>query len=198
MNLEDHSLDLISGDWLRGDLEPDRDYDGYDVVYEGLVQSSWSGGLTWSASRKVMEAVIEDQKRLYGDDEPGAPILYWAGDCVVLIDIDGEAYVTAPDDSGRYLVDFGWSWGRVESDEDWLKVIKDDGDEQRPKSYRPTLLDPSNTEEYLTAAWQLNENLPDMIPDIKTVADADELLFELRDHLEALVAARGATAAEGD
>lgn len=123
------AYDLISGDWLY-----DADRDGLSRVYEGVVTDSWSGGVEFVASRKVVEEIVRDQERFvadqaqaYPDNADGIPRLWWDGATLVQTFQDEEFRYEPVDPDGNYEVGFGWIWEVVEQDDRFFEVVRNDG-----------------------------------------------------------------------
>jgi hypothetical protein len=108
----------FAGEWLLQEFPLDN---AYSTVYAGTLDSTWSGGVTFLASRKVLDhiaaALREEQSNDYWIEvEPsGAAYLYSEGGA------DGyperfsiQRVDTDPD---RYLIGFGWTWNVVDPDD---------------------------------------------------------------------------------
>jgi hypothetical protein len=115
------TMAYFSGDWYL-----DEDGFTYLRTYEGKLESSWSGGVVFWASRAVLDDISYMQRKLAEE----RPQYEW--DQIKINDQSGSAYFVASDaggeqspagypikrdNEGRYEIGFGWSWYQIEQND---------------------------------------------------------------------------------
>jgi hypothetical protein len=107
----------FSGDWYV-----DEDGFTYLRAYEGKLESPWSGGVVFWASRAVLDDISSMQRKL-AEEQP-----QYEWDQIRINDQSGEAYFVSSigseqqpagypiqrDNEGRYEIGFGWTWCQID------------------------------------------------------------------------------------
>jgi hypothetical protein len=135
MNTKPLRLHVFSGEWLES-TNPSCHH-RYREGFAGIPVKAWNGWQVFTASPQVMRAIVDSHQAemvqqinasvargFHGDEAWLGALRHmasvsWLGNLVV---IDSRILqrdptiveVIAPDDAGRYLVGFGWSWDQVD------------------------------------------------------------------------------------